>query len=175
MRLRLAALLIAAVSPTAGAAASSFRPEAFFAGRTRSEGAFVDGQGRPESRFVGDTRGRRAPDGSTIFHQVIRFDDGTRRVRDWRIVRRGDEVEATASDVVGVARGRIVGRELRLDYTVRTAAGNPLLDVDFEQHLVLERGGRSVANRSIIRKFGIVIREARERFLKVSGASRRRD
>ena len=165
--------LLATILPALGARAEiAFRPEAFFAGRTHSDGAFVDREGRPESRFTGDTRGRRERDGATVFDQVIRFDDGTTRSRRWRIVRTGDAVEATATDVDGIARGRIAGRELRLDYTVRTDPANPLLDVDFEQHLTLEPGGRTVSNLSVIRKFGFTVREVRERFVKV-GSERR--
>ena len=71
----------------------------------------------------------------------------TRRDRTWRLVRVApDRIEATATDVVGVAEGRIEGRTLRLAYTVRTDPENPLLDVEFDQRLTLEDDGVTVSN-----------------------------
>lgn len=180
--MRRAALLLALLGgalPGAGlgearfqgrAAEASFQPEVFFAGATRSEGAFLAADGRPADRFTGETRGRREPDGSATFDQTIRFADGSVRQRSWRIVRTGpNAIEATGSEVVGIARGEIGGRTLRLLSTIRLDAGNPLSDVDFEQVMELQSDGRTVTNRSIIRKLGFVVREADERFVRVGG------
>lgn len=169
------ASLSAAEAYERGGAGAPFRPELYFAGRTRSEGAFVDAQGRPESRFSGDTAGRREADGATVFRQAIRFDDGTRRDRSWRIVPvDAGHLVATATDIVGFAQGTIDGRTLHLAYTVRTDPQNPLLDVDFEQTMTLQADGRTVTNRSVIRKFGFLVKELRETFVRRSvGAGRR--
>ena len=150
----------------------AFEPEIFFAGRTRAAGAFVDGEGRPESRFTGETRGRRAADGSTVFDQTIRFQDGAVRRRTWRIVRTGPgTIEATGTDIVGVARGEISGRTLRLLSTIRVSEGNPLTDVEFDQTMTLGADGRTLDNRSIVRKLGFTVRRAEERFVR-SGSGR---
>lgn len=150
-----------------------FRPEIYFAGHTHADGAFVDASGKPESRFVGDTTGRRDPDGSTTFRQAIRFDDGTRRDRTWRIVPvDAGHIVATGSDIVGFAQGEIAGNVLHLAYTVRTDPQNPLLDVEFEQTMTLQPDGRTLINRSTIRKFGFVVRRASERFVRL-GRGRR--
>jgi hypothetical protein len=142
-----------------------FRPEIFFAGRTRSEGVMRGMDGAVTGRLSGETAGRRERDGSTGFNQTIRFDDGTTRQRSWRLVRNGAQVEATATDVIGVARGEIAGRELRLLSTVRTDPSNPLLDVDFDQRMVLQPDGRSVTVQSVVAKFGIKLREIDETFV----------
>lgn len=181
MRWALAASLLVAMLPCIGSQSAlaqvarreaAFAPEIFFAGRTRSEGAFL-GASKPGDRFTGETRGRREPDGATTFDQVIRFDDGKVRRRDFRLVRTGPAtLEVTGSEVVGVARGEIGGQTLRLVSTIRSDPANPLLDVEFEQIMELQDDGRTLRNRSTIRKLGIVLLEADERFVQV-GAGRR--
>lgn len=169
---RAAVLSLAALAATGASAQGpgAFSPELFFAGRTRAEGAFVDGQGRPESRFTGETRGERARDGSTIFDQTIRFDDGTTRRRTWRVVRTGPAtIEATGTDIVGVARGELDGRTLRLRSTIRVEDDNPLSDVDFDQTMTLGPDGRTLDNRSVVRKLGFTVRVAEERFVRLGG------
>ena len=123
--------------------------------------------GQPQSRLSGDTAGDRERDGSTVFRQQIRFDDGTRRDRTWRIVPvDAHRLVATATDIVGFAQGEIDGRVLHLSYTVRTDPQNPLLDVDFDQRMTLMADGRTVQNDTIIRKFGFVVRRLNERFVR---------
>lgn len=160
-------LLLAGGGTAAADGPPPFSPDAYFAGVTRAAGTMTDGFGRPTSRFTGTTRGRRERDGSTSFDQVIRFDDGTVRSRTWRIVRTGrNSVEATGTDLVGVARGELEGRTLRLRSTVRVDPDNPLSDVDFEQVMTLAADGRALDNSSTIRKFGLVVRRAEERFVR---------
>lgn len=167
-----ASVLLGGILPGAARTETLLRPELYFAGRTHAEGAFVDEAGRPESRFSGDTRGYRERDGSTVFRQVVRFDDGTSRDRTWRIVPLDSRhLVATASDMIGFAKGEIEGRVLRLAYTVRTDPANPLLDVDFEQTMTLLPDGRTLRNDSVIRKFGIVVKRASERFVRAGGRS----
>ena len=172
----LAAACLAAFAPAAlaaDAAPARFAPEIFFAGRTHSEGAFVDEGGRPTSRFSGDTVGRRERDGATAFDQTIRFDDGTVRRRSFRLVRTGpDSIEATGSEVVGTARGVIAGRSLRLLSTIRTDA-NPLLDTEFDQTFTASPDGRRVRNVSTVTKLGFVVRRVDETFVLISNGTRR--
>lgn len=154
-----------------GVQAAEFRPEAFFAGRTRAAGAITDASGQPAGRFTGQTRGRRERDGSTVFDQTIRFDDGTVRQRRWRVIRTAPStITVTGSDIVGEGRGEIAGDTLRLATTIRWQAGNPLSDLDFEQVLIRRPDG-TVDNSSTVRKLGFVVQRAEERFVRV-GARR---
>lgn len=57
----LAALLISS-APDAAAAETRFRPEQFFAGRTRSPGVFENTFGKPRQRFTTKCRGRMRGD-----------------------------------------------------------------------------------------------------------------
>ena len=175
-RAGLAAVLVslAAAAVPEVQAGEAFAPERFFAGRTHSEGAFVDGQGRATKRFSGDTAGRREPDGSTVFDQVIRFDDGTVRRRTFRLVRTGPtSIEATGSEVVGTGRGTISGRSLRLLSTI-SQDGNPLTALDFDQTFSLSSDARRLRNVSTISKLGIVVARTDETFVRLGPGRRAR-
>ena len=153
---------------------ATFRPGMYFAGRTHSEGVIRDAFGKVTGRLSGSTHGRRQSDGSTVFDQTIRFDDKTSLDRRWRVVRTGPHtIEATATDLVGAAEGRIDGRTLHLASTVRLDDGNPLTDVDFDQTMVLAPDGRTMLNHSVVSKFGIVVRYIDERFVRSSARERR--
>lgn len=155
-------------------AAPAFQPEVYFAGRTRSSGVIRDAFGEVVGHLSGETRGRGLSDGTTTFDQVVRRSDGSVLKRRWHILRTGPStLEATATDVVGVARGTIEGRTLHLVSTVRLDQGNPLSDVDFDQTMVLQADGRTVFNHSVVSKLGLVLRYVDERFVR-SGRSRGR-
>lgn len=150
----------------------TFAPEQFFAGRTHSEGAFIDDRGRATERFSGDTVGRREPDGPAVFDQVIRFADGTTRRRSFRLVRTGPgSLEATGSEVVGTARGTIAGNSLRLLSAI-SEDGNPLTALDFDQTFTASPDGQRVRNVSTISKFGVVLRRTDETFVRTGSGTR---
>jgi len=70
----LVALLISSALDAA-AVETRFRPEQFFAGRTRSSGVFANTFGKPHERFTTECRGRRR--GDTLWlDQIFRYDDG---------------------------------------------------------------------------------------------------
>lgn len=178
MRAALAGAALALLAPFGPAAAEtraarSFDPLSFFAGRTHSEGAMLDGSGQPTSRFSGDTVGRRDADGATSFDQTIRFSDGTVRQRSFRLVKTGpDTIAVTGSEVVGTGEGRLAGPALRLVSTIRMNAGNPVTDVDFDQSFTASPDGRRVRNVSTVTKLGFVVSRVDETFVAV-GSSRR--
>lgn len=170
--------LVLLVLGHAGAAArerGGFEPERFFAGRTRSVGTMASPFDGSRTGVTGDTRGRRERDGSVVFDQRIRFDDGSVRERRWRVVRTGpDTIAATGTDVVGIATGTINGREVRLLSTIRASADNPLTDVDFDQTMTLSPDGRTLHVASTVRKLGFTVRTIDERFTRVDGPVRAR-
>jgi hypothetical protein len=161
----LAALLIISALDTA-AAEMQFRPEKFFAGRTRSSGVFANTVGKPRQRFTTESRGRRR--GDTLWlDQIFRYDDGRTQRRRWQI-RRIDAVHyvGRANDVVGEARGKVDGATFQFDYTVALKPGNPLFHVRLDQTMTLQRDG-TVENRATIRKLGVVLSRVTERFRRV--------
>lgn len=169
LTVRLGALaLLVGVSLQAGARdrAGEFRPELYFAGVTRSSGVLLSANGEPTGRFTGETHGRRERDGATTFDQTIRFDDGATRRRTWRVSRTGPStIEATGTDIVGVAKGEVSGHTLRLLSTIRIDENNPLSAVDFDQTMELQPDGRTLTNNSTIRVLGLVVSRLNEQFV----------
>lgn len=166
--LRPALLLLSGLLAASGAEAGpAFDPLAFFAGSTRASGVLTDASGQVTSRYTGTTVGHRDPDGATTFDQTIRFDDGSVRERRWRVVRTGrDTIQATGTDVVGVAQGRLDGSTLHLVSEIQAEPGNLLTTVHFDQVMTLAPGGRRLANHSVVSKLGFVLRRADEVFVR---------
>ena len=161
----LGALLISSV-PDAPAAEAQFRPEQFFAGRTRSSGVFANTFGKPHERFTTECRGQRR--GDTLWlDQIFRYDDGRSQERRWQI-RRVDAVRyvGRANDVVGQASGKVDGATFQFAYVVALKPGNPLFNVRLNQTMTLQRDG-TVENRATIRKLGVVLSRVTERFRRV--------
>ncbi len=164
-------LVLVASHALAREASGPFRPEVFFAGRTHSTGVLRNVVNGSVTPFTGDTLGRRQPDGSTVFDQTIRFADGSVRQRQW-VVAAGDpgKIAVVGTDIVGVGTGDVRGRELHLLSTIRGDTADPfgLTDLDFDQVLTIQPGGRSVYNRSTVRKLGVIVAKAQETFLRAA-------
>lgn len=87
-----------------------------------------------------------------------------RQRRSWR-VRKIDErhYEATANDIVGVARGRVHGNRFSWSFTLATKPGNPLFNVRMTQHMYLQPDG-TLINRTRISKLGFMVAGVTEQF-----------
>ena len=107
--------------------APRFDPAAYFTGHTHSHGVFENRAGEPARRFETDAVGHWEG-GELTLNQTFTYQDGKVQHRRWRI-RRLDahRFEATASDVVGLARGEAYGNAFRWEYTVALKPGNPLI------------------------------------------------
>lgn len=148
-------------APTA--AQEAFRPDLYFAGRTRSSGVIEAGAFGNERRFEGETSGRRGADGTVTFDQVIRFADGKRQARRWVLRRTGpDTYVATANGVVGEARGTVQGRTLRLAYTLVPEPGSGAVEMD--QVMELQADGVTLSNHTLIGTSGFPLRTVNETF-----------
>ncbi len=141
-----------------------FDPMAFFAGRTNSSGFFETRSGRPIQRVTTETTGRRAG-AVLLLEQELRFGDGERQHRSWQI-RRIDahHYEATANDMIGVARGEASGNFFHWNFRLALSPGNPFLNVQMSQRMYLQPDGRTMINHSTIRKAGFVVAQVEEQF-----------
>ncbi len=72
--------------------------------------------------------------------------------------------EATANDLIGTARGRVDGNHFSWTFRLATKPGNPLFNVRMTQHMYLQPDGRTMVNRSVIKKWGILLTEVTEQF-----------
>jgi len=143
----------------------AFDPVAFWTGRTASWGVIENRDGAPTSIITTTTDGTAEGDGG--LHMVQRLvDNGKDSVRDWHIRRIGKgQFEATANDIVGVARGAPSGRTLHWTWTLAAKPGNALFNVEMEQWMYLADNG-TLLNRTIVTKFGVRLAEISEQFVR---------
>ena len=141
-----------------------FDPVEFFSGRTSSSGVRETRRGVPVQRVTTHTVGRRKGD-ILLLEQELEFGDGKRQQRSWRI-RRIDahRFEATANDIVGVARGEAYGNVFHWSFILALSPGNPLMNVRMSQWMYLQPDGRTMINHSTIRKAGFVVAQVTEQF-----------
>ena len=152
--------------PAAFAATTpAFDPVAFWTGHTSSWGVIENRDGAPTAIITTTTDA--TPEGAGGLHMVQHVvHDGQDSVRDWHIRRLGGgRFEATANDLVGVARGATSGRTLHWTWTLATKPGNCLFDVTMDQWMYLADDG-TLMNRTIITKLGVRLAEVSEQFVR---------
>lgn len=151
-----------------------FEPTAFFSGRTSSFGVMENRGGAPTRRVTTATHGHWV--GETLYiEQDLTFGAGGKRQhRSWRI-RKLDphRYEATANDIVGVARGEARGNAFHWRFTLALLPGNPLGNVSMTQWMYLQPDGQTMINHSTIRKFGVLVAQVTEEFRRQGGATSR--
>ncbi|WP_119169147.1 DUF3833 domain-containing protein [Algihabitans albus] len=135
------------------------RLEDYFAGHTRAWGLFQDRFGKLKRQFdveiEGDWDGKRL----TLTEDFV-YDDGQIEQRIWRIVPDGrNGYRGTADDVIGEARGRVVGNQLHWRYRFSLPLGTKRLLVDFDDRMFLQSDGKLI-NRARVTKFGLLLGEA---------------
>jgi hypothetical protein len=153
-------------SPTVADPVPAFDPMVFFTGRVRSWGVFENSSGAATEIIKTECRGRMFH-GELRMEQDLYFSKRPRQHRSWRM-RRLDahHFEATANDLVGVARGESRGNAFVWSFTLATKPGHPLYNVRMTQRMYLQPDGRTMINRDTIRKFGVLLAEVTEEFRK---------
>lgn len=153
LRLSLALLvLLTAAAP----AAPEFRPDLFFAGRTRGSGTVTLATStRPRILSV-EGAGRVAPDGGLILDQAVTLDGNTTQ-RSFAIRRAADGGwQGTLTDAAGPVRGTVEGNRMTLDYRMRRAG------MRMHQTLDLQPDGRTLLNRARVTLLGIQVARIEE-------------
>lgn len=123
--------------------------------RFEAHGLIFDYTGRAKSRFFAEIEGAFTAEGGSLKERFV-YAGGHADRREWTIAfdPDGRRFTATAPDVVGVARGEMGGRELRMTYRLRLPerVGGHVLDV-VDWLYLMEDG--AIVNRSEMRKFGV--------------------
>ena len=144
-------------------ATPAFDPIAYFAGPTHSWGVIEARDGAPKTRFRADLSGRRDGD-ALVLTQDFTFEDGHKQQRIWRLQRvDAHRIDASASDVIGVATGYAYGNTFRWDYTLQLTS-NPLSRVGMHHWMYLAGDGNTLLNQVTIRKFGLRVGGTTEYF-----------
>lgn len=141
-----------------------FDPLQFFDGRTHSWAVMESRSGNPTSHFTADLTGHRAGDELSL-EQVFTFSDGRKERRLWHIRHVSEHAyEATANDVVGVARGEAWGNAFHWSYVTAGSRSWSLDDLRFDLWMYLTEDGTTLINRVNISKFGFVLARTTEYF-----------
>jgi hypothetical protein len=145
-----------------------FELDTYFVGHARSWGVFENSEGQPHKSFVCDSYGRRTGKGEIHLHQDFAFSTGKKQTRDWTI-RKTDAThwEATANDMVGVARGHGEGNAFYWEYDITLNSKNPLATVHVRQWMYLVEGTDILMTHLVITKMGITVAEVSETIRKV--------
>lgn len=152
-------LLMAAAQ--AAASADVFRPDLFFAGRTRGTGTVTTlTASKPQSLQVSSV-GRIGRDGTLVLDQDIRV-GGRPQQRTFRIRRAGDGTwVGTLSDASGPVSATVRGPTLSLSYPMKRGG------MRMNQTLTLQPGGRVLLNRARVTLLGVPVARIEETIEKV--------
>lgn len=127
-------------------------------GKLESEGMIYGPSGRVAARFTAEFTGEWEGNTGSLAEEFL-YDSGNPQSRKWHLTMgENGAFTATASDVIGEARGQQIGNAVSMRYKIRLTeeAGSHVLDVTDWLYL-MENG--NILNRSQMRKFGIKVAE----------------
>lgn len=131
--------------------------EKFFDGRTTGEGRFESKIAGVERSFTIKTRGTW--DGSTLtLHEDIRYDDGERELKTWRLTRQSDgSYKGLRDDVIGEADGRQDGVAVRLSYVAEVAGKTGKTRALTFEDVLVPQSKSVVVNKAVVSKYGVPV------------------
>jgi Protein of unknown function (DUF3833) len=151
-----------------------FEPTAFFTGRTSSFGVMENRGGAPTRTVTTATNGHWIGNTLYVEQDVVLGADSKPQHRSWRIRKIGaHQYEATANDIVGIARGEARGNVFHWSFTLALSPGNLSGNVRMTQWMYLQPDGQTMLNHSTIRKFGVLVAQVTEEFRRQGGATSR--
>ena len=171
-------ILAALLSLFALAGCSSLKPESFsstisttdpikfFGGHTHSTGVIESPNGKPAERITTKTEGVFT-NGILSMEQDLHSEDSkpTHRNFNFKIID-AHHVDATGSDIAGTAHGELYGNYFTWSFRLKVADKGLIHHVNMTQCMYLMPDGKTLIIRSIIRKFGIIVKEITEQFHK---------
>jgi hypothetical protein len=145
----------------------------FFTGHCRSWGVFENPSGQPQRYFTCNSYGQCDTAGDLTLTQHFLFSDGKAQLRVWQIHQvDSTHLEATAYDIIGVARGVGFGNAVILEYTITLDRHNPMATVHIRQWIYQLEEMDSVMTRLVITKLGLTVVEVSEVIHHVSSDSK---
>lgn len=141
-------------------------PVKFFGGHTHSTGVLESRNGKPAERITTKTAGVYA-NGVLSMDQDLYTGASQHTRRNFKLkIIDAHHVDATGSDVAGIAHGALYGNYFTWSFRMRIADNGLVRHVNMTQCMYLMPDGKTLIIRSIIRKFGIVVKEITEQFHK---------
>ncbi len=141
-------------------------PAGFFGGHTHSAGVLEGRNGKPSERITTKTTGTFA---NNILHieQDLYPEMGKQNHRSFNLkLVDANNVEGTGSDITGTAHGKLYGNYFTWSFRLKIAGKGLVKHVNMTQHMYLMPDGKTLIIRSIIKKFGITVKQITEQFYK---------
>ena len=140
----------------------------YFDGRINGWGMVQDRGGKVLRRFVvridAHWEGNRG-----VLEERFDWSDGKQESRRWEIEKQGDRYTGTAGDVVGTAAGEASGNALQWRYTLALPVDGRTWHMQMDDWMYLIDQD-TLANRTVMRKFGLKAAEISIFFRREHGA-----
>lgn len=141
-------------------------PVKFFGGHTHSTGVLEARNGKPSERITTKTEGVYA-NGILSMDQDLYSGESKHTHRNFKLkITDAHHVEATGSDVAGTAYGELYGNYFTWSFRLKVADKGLVQHVNMTQCMYLMPDGKTLIIRSIIKKFGITVKQITEQFHK---------
>ncbi|MDO1451124.1 DUF3833 family protein [Rhodocytophaga aerolata] len=142
-------------------------PIKFFDGHTHSTGVLEARSGKPTEHITTKTTGVYDNRVLRIEQDLFYPDNGKQKHRTFELkLIDVHHLEGTGSDITGIAKGELYGNYFAWRYRLKIADKGIVRHVNIAQHMYLMPDGKTLIIRSVVRKFGIVVKEITEQFHK---------
>ncbi len=136
----------------------------YFNGTIDGWGTFQDRSGAVVKRFQVRIDATWTGNEGTL-DEHFQYTDGTTQNRVWRLTKKGDRYEGTASDVVGTALGAASGNALHWNYVLALPVDGDTWNMDMDDWMYLI-DDQTMLNRTTMSKLGFRVGEVTLSFRK---------
>lgn len=138
----------------------------FFEGESRAWGTILDRKGEIRRKFFIDMKGVWEGERFALYEDFF-FTDGEEDHRVWYMTfeDHGDTFKAECSDLIGDGKGFLGEDTFKMDYVFNLPVGNKHYAIRFDDRMY-KINERTVANRSVMYKFGFKVGEINAIFRK---------
>ncbi|MEP6677074.1 MAG: DUF3833 family protein [Ferruginibacter sp.] len=141
-------------------------PVKFFGGHTHSSGVLESPSGTPADRITTKTTGSYS-NGILSIEQDLYPEKGKPNHRSFQLkLIDSHHVQGTGSDIAGTANGELYGNYFTWSFRLKIANKGLVKHVSMTQYMYLMPDGKTLIIRSVIRKFGMIVKEISEQFHK---------
>jgi hypothetical protein len=129
----------------------------FFSGHLVAHGLLKSRSGKITRRFTATIDARWDGD-EGLLDEYFLFDDGQEQRRCWRLTTDGSQISGTAGDVVGTARGQVVGSTLHWVYQLTVPVDGRDWELTLDDWLV-QIDDTTLINTTDLKKWGFTVAE----------------
>lgn len=127
----------------------------FFSGQIDGYGMFQGRSGEVKKRFTVDIDATHVGDNVIVLDEKFDWADGTKSQRIWRLTQQADgQWTGTAGDVIGKAKGEVVGNAFHWQYVLDLPVKDKTYQVNFDDWMYLISDD-VMLNRAVMSKFGV--------------------